>query len=76
MTPIQTELLRAFLVGLLTIVSGCAVYDSPPESLAVFMSWMWQPSQQAAEVALGSLLTGMGLHSAVKHKRNKPTGNK
>ena len=46
--------LRAAAACLMTILTGLAIYDKPPSSLAEFWTWAWQPTIQGLMVGLSA----------------------
>ena len=61
------EGVRAVGIYVATILTGIAVYDTPPESLAVFWQWVWQPNLQGMQMALGSLGISAGIGAVRKN---------
>ena len=61
MHPYLATMLRAFGVFAMTIVTGLAVYQSPPESLDQFWQWSWKPGLQGLLMAGSALgINGRG----------------
>lgn len=46
--------IRAIGAGLATFLSGLLIYEAPPESVAQFVMWAWQPALQGVLVTLGA----------------------
>ena len=68
MTPFKAKLAYAGGVFTLSIVTGLAVYQSPPSSLEEFSVWIWQPSMQGLMQAIGTLGIGGALRSVQNGK--------
>jgi hypothetical protein len=59
--PLQVKIYQAIGVLLLSILSGLAVYQSPPASVSELGVWIWQPALQGLITALGALGINAGL---------------
>lgn len=70
MGPVAAKLTYAGGVFALSIVSGLAVYQTPPQSLEELGSWAWQPTMQGLMQALGTLGIGAGIRAAQTPKRD------
>jgi uncharacterized membrane protein len=64
-TAAQKHTLRAAGYFAISIVSGLAVYTTPPESWQQLGTWLWQPALQGLLAALMSL----GLNQVVETPR-------
>jgi len=66
MTQFQAKMAYAAGVFCLSIVTGLAVYQTPPGSWEELGTWVWQPTMQGMMQALGTLGIGAGLAAARK----------
>ena len=56
----KKQFIRALGAGLASFISALLIYAEPPESLAQFIQWAWQPALQATLVVLGAYGINMG----------------
>lgn len=73
MTPFQAKAAYSLGVFCLSIFSGLAVYQTPPESWAEFGGWIWQPAMQGLMQALGTLGIGAGVQAIGRKNGGRPT---
>ncbi len=69
MNPYLATGLQAIGVFIMTIVTGLAVYQSPPESLDQFWQWAWKPGLQAILMTCSALGINSGINRANPQKK-------
>ena len=48
------QAMRALGACAMTVLTGLAIYDTPPDTWAQFWSWIWQPAIQGLMVGLSA----------------------